>query len=91
VLRRLGVAFLRASLWSGLAGGFITLALWVSTSPELGVGFLPAIWFGLSWALAFVPSLAMELGVAHLLLEFGSPEPSKRHSVTMRQKARLRR
>jgi len=33
-----------------------------------------ATWFGLSCALAFVPSLAMELGVAHLLLHLGTEE-----------------
>jgi len=32
-------------------------------------------WLGLSCALAFVPSVAMELGVAHLLLDLGSEEP----------------
>jgi hypothetical protein len=74
MLSRVGVAFLRASLWSVLAGGLITLVLWLRTSPELGPGFQVATWFGLSCALAFVPSLAMELGVAHLLLHLGSGE-----------------
>jgi len=72
VLRRIGVAILRASLWSALAGALITLVLWLRTSPELTPGFQAGTWFGLSCALAFVPSLAMELGVAHLLLEIGA-------------------
>jgi hypothetical protein len=74
VLRRISVAVLRASLWSTLAGSLITLVLRLRTSPELAPGFQVATWFGLSWALAFVPSLAMELGVAHLLLDLGSQE-----------------
>jgi hypothetical protein len=77
VLRRISVAVLRASLWSALAGAVITLALWLRTSPEFRPGFQVATWFGLSCALAFVPSLAMELGVAHLLLHLGSEEPAK--------------
>jgi hypothetical protein len=74
MLRRIGVAVLRASLWSALAGSLITLVLRLRTSPELAPGFPVATWLGLSWALAFVPSLAMELGVAHLLLDLGSEE-----------------
>jgi hypothetical protein len=74
VLRRIVVVFLRASLWSTLAGALITFALWLRTSPELRPGFHVATWFGLSCALAFVPSLAMELGVAHLLLHLGTEE-----------------
>ena len=74
MLRRISVAVLRASLWSALAGSLITLVLRLRTSPELASGFQVATWFGLSWALAFVPSLAMELGVAHLLLDLGSEE-----------------
>ena len=74
MLGRIGVAILRASLWSALAGALITVALWLRTSPELRPGFQVATWFGLSCALAFVPSLAMELGVAHLLLHLGSDE-----------------
>ncbi len=74
MLRRISVAVLRASLWSVLAGSLITLVLRLRTSPELAPGFRVATWFGLSWALAFVPSLAMELGVAHLLLNLGSEE-----------------
>lgn len=69
------VAVLRASLWSALAGALATVALFLSTSPELRPGFHVATWFGLCCALAFVPSLAMELGVAHLLLDLGSPQP----------------
>jgi hypothetical protein len=74
MLGRIGVAILRAGLWSALAGALITAALWLRTSPELRPGFQVATWFGLSGALAFVPSLAMELGVAHLLLHLGSEE-----------------
>jgi hypothetical protein len=77
MLRRASVAILRASCWSALAGAAITLALWLTTSPELRPGFQVATWLGLSCALAFVPSLVMELGVAHLLLELGSEPPSK--------------
>jgi hypothetical protein len=77
MLRRISVAILRASLWSALAGSLITLVLWLRTSPELRPGFQLATWFGLSCALAFVPSLAMELGVAHLLLDLGSEQPAK--------------
>jgi hypothetical protein len=72
VIRRISVAVLRASLWSALVGTLITLVLWMRTSPELAPGFDVVTWFGLSWALAFVPSLAMELGVAHLLLDLRS-------------------
>src|SRR5688572_5425409 len=68
------VAILRAILWSALAGALITVTLWLRTSQELGPGFQVATWFGLSCALAFVPSLAMELGVAHLLLDLGSED-----------------
>jgi hypothetical protein len=75
VLRRISVAILRASLWSALGGALITFVLWLRTSPELRPGFSVATWFGLSCALAFVPSMAMELGVAHLLLDLGSEEP----------------
>jgi hypothetical protein len=82
VLHRIGVAVLRASLWSALAGALITLVLWLRTSPEFRLGFQPATWFGLSCALALVPSLAMELGVVHLLLDRGSADPDKRHSTT---------
>lgn len=78
VLCRIGVAVLRASLWSVFAGALIALALWLRTSPELRPGFPAATWFGLSFALAFVPSLAMELGVAHLLLDLGSEERARR-------------
>lgn len=74
MLRRIGVAILRAGLWSALAGTAMTFVLWLRTSPELRPGFPVATWFGLSCALAFVPSLAMELGVAHLLLDLGSEE-----------------
>jgi hypothetical protein len=81
VLRRLSVAVLRASVWSTLAGALTTLVLWLRTSPEFRLGFQPATWFGLSCALAFVPSLAMELGVVHLLLHLGAEEPDKRHST----------
>jgi hypothetical protein len=70
-LHRIGVAVLRASAWSALAAGAITLALWLGTSGELRPGFPWGTWFGLSWALAFVPTLVMELGVMHVLLEFG--------------------
>ena len=77
MLRRISIAILRASLWSALAGALITFALWLRTSPEFRPGFQVATWFGLSCALAFVPSLAMELGVAHLLLHLGSEEPAK--------------
>jgi hypothetical protein len=80
VLRRAGVAILRAILWSSLAGVLITLVLWMRTSPDLRPGFQPATWFGLSCALAFVPSLAIELGVAHLLLEFGPAEATNGYS-----------
>jgi hypothetical protein len=86
MLSRVGVAFLRASLWSVLAGGLITLVLWLRTSPELGPGFQVATWFGLSCALAFVPSLAMELGVAHLLLHLGSGESAKSTSKPSRRR-----
>ena len=76
MLRRIGIAILRASLWSALAGALITFTLWLRTSQELGPGFPVATWFGLSCALAFVPGLAMELGVVHLLLDLGSEEPA---------------
>jgi hypothetical protein len=66
------VATLRASLWSALAGALTTLVLYLRTSPELRPGFPVAAWLGVSCALAFVPSLVMELGVAHLLLDLGS-------------------
>jgi hypothetical protein len=75
VVHRISILILRAIVWSALAGALITLALWLRTSPELRAGFCAATWFGLSCALAFVPSLAMELGVAHLLLEIGSETP----------------
>jgi len=81
VLRRISVAGFRASLWSALAGALITLVLWLRTSPEFRPGFQPATWLGLSCALAFIPSLAMELGVAHLLLDLGSAERDKRYST----------
>lgn len=84
MLRRVGVAVLRATCWSALAGALITLALWLTTSPELRSAFPVTTWLGLSCALAFVPSLAMELGVAHLLLELGPEQPKKRGSVTSR-------
>lgn len=71
-LHRISVAILRAGLWSVLAGALLTFALWARTSPELRPGFQVATWLGLCCALAFVPSLAMELGVAHLLLHLGS-------------------
>jgi hypothetical protein len=71
------VAVLRATLWSALAGTLLTLASWLTTSPELRAGFPVATWLGLCCALAFVPSLAMELGVAHLLLHLGAEEPAK--------------
>jgi hypothetical protein len=74
MLRRIVVSILRASLWSALAGALVTCALWLRSSPELRPGFGLATWFGVSCALAFVPSLAMELGVAHLLLDRGSEE-----------------
>ena len=76
MLRRIGIAILRASLWSALVGALITFTLWLRTSQELGPGFQVATWFGLCCALAFVPSLAMELGVVHLLLHLGSEEPA---------------
>jgi hypothetical protein len=76
VLRWISVAILRASLWSVLVGALITFALWMSISPELEPGLPVATWFGLSCALALVPSFAMELGVAHLLLDLGSEEPA---------------
>jgi hypothetical protein len=75
VLHRISVAILRASVWSAVGGALITLALWLRTSPEFRPGFQVLTWFGLSCALAFVPSLAMELGVAHLLLHLGPEEP----------------
>jgi hypothetical protein len=74
VLRRVSVAILRAGLWSALAGALITVALFLRTSPELRPGFLVATWLGLSCALAFVPSLVMELGVVHLVLDRGSEQ-----------------
>ena len=77
VLGRLAVAFLRASLWSALAGALMTLVLWLRTSPELRPGFTATTWFGLLWALTFVPCLGMELGVAHLLLDLGADEPAR--------------
>jgi hypothetical protein len=70
----MSVAVLRAGLWSGFAGALLTLVLWLRTSPELRPGFLVATWFGLMWALTFVPCLVMELGVAHLLLDLGPDE-----------------
>ena len=84
MFRRVGVAILRAGCWSALAGVLITLALWLTTSPELRAGFQVTTWLGLSCALAFVPSLAMELGVAHLLLELGPEQQKKRGRVTSR-------
>ena len=84
MLRRFGVAILRAGCWSALAGALITLALWLTTFPELRSGFQVTTWLGLSCALAFVPSLAMQLGVARLLLELGPAQPKKRGSVTSR-------
>ena len=83
MLRLISVAILRASLWSVLAGALITFALWMRISPELESGFPVATWFGLSCALALVPSLAMELGVAHLLLDLGSEETAKRSTKKM--------
>ena len=80
MLRRVGVAILRAGCWSALAGVLVTLALWLTTSPELRSGFQVTTWLGLSCALALVPSLAMELGVAHLLLELGPEERAERGS-----------
>jgi hypothetical protein len=77
VLRRVAVAIVRAICWSVLAGVLITLALWLRTSTELRAGFHVATWLALSSALAFVPSLAMELGVAHLLLELGHEQRDK--------------
>ena len=78
MLRRISVAILRASLWSAFAGALITFAIWLGTSPELRPGFPLATWFGLSCALVFVPSLAMELGVTHLLLHLGPAAGRKR-------------
>jgi len=81
MLSRIGVAILRASLWSALAGALITLVLWLRTSPEFRLGSHQlATWFGLFCVLALVPSLAMELGVTHLL-ELGSEDPDNaKHS-----------
>lgn len=78
VARRISVAVLRASLWSALAGAWIAFAIWLRTSPELRPDFPVATWFGVSCALAFLPSLAMELGVTHLLLHLGPAEGEKR-------------
>lgn len=83
MLRRINVAILRASIWSALAGALITFVLWLRTSPELRPGFQVATWFGLSCALAFLPSLAMELGVTHLLLDLGSEEPDNDSTKSM--------
>ena len=77
MLSRLAVAFLRAILWSALAGALMTLVLWLRTSPELRPGLTATTWFGLLWALTFVPCLGMELGVAHLLLDLGADEPAR--------------
>ena len=60
----------------GVLAGRAVPTLWLRTCPELGPGFPVATWFGLSCALAFMPSLAMELGLAHLLLHLGSEEPA---------------
>ena len=54
----------------------MTLVLWLRASPELRPGFAATTWFGLLWALTFVPCLGMELGVAHLLLELGADAPA---------------
>jgi hypothetical protein len=64
-----------------LAGALITVVLWLRTSPESRLDFPAATWFGLICALVFVPSLAMELGVTHLLVEIGSEKPGPRHST----------
>ena len=78
VLARMGVAFIRAGLWSALAGALMTFVLWQRTSPELRPGFPAATWFGLLWALIFVPCLGMHLGVAHLLLDRGAELRARR-------------
>ena len=71
MVHRLGLAVITATGWSAVAGAMVTLALWTATSPELEPRFPVATWLGLSWALAFVPVLVVQLGVAHLLLEIG--------------------
>ena len=77
----MGILVLRAGLWSAVGGALATLVLWLRTSPEARSGFQSEIWFGVSCALAFVPILAMELGVAHLLLEVGAaPKRSRPRS-----------
>jgi hypothetical protein len=79
MLRLVCVAVLRAMLWCALAGALVTLVLWLRTSPELRASFPAATWLGLCCALAFVPSLAMELGVAHLSMELGAKDPDTKH------------
>ena len=85
MLAKAAISILRAAVWSSLVGGAIAAAVCLRTSSEFSLGaHQAATWFGLFWALAFVPSLVMELGVAHLSLEFGPEDsakgPSARHS-----------
>jgi hypothetical protein len=72
VLRDLFRSVLRALAWSALAAAALTGVLAWRTDPMFRLGAHQiATWFGVCWALSFVPCLALELGVRHLLAELG--------------------
>lgn len=73
VLRTAAIVVLRAALWSGIGGAAMTAVALMRSDPAFRLGLHETTtWFSLFWALAFVPCLAMEFWVRHLLVELGS-------------------
>jgi hypothetical protein len=82
VFRHFLVGTLRALLWAGAAAGVITAVVVARSAPEFRLGIHEiATWFGLFWVLSFVPCIVMELGVRHLLVEFG-PDTNRRQDAS---------
>jgi hypothetical protein len=69
---------LPAALSSALIAAAITGILVWRSEPELHLGIHEVgTWFGIAWALSFVPCFAAVAGVRHLLFEVGAQTDRK--------------
>jgi hypothetical protein len=90
MIRILVHALLWAIASSALIAAAITAVLVWRSEPEFHLGAHEVgTWFGIVWALAFVPCFAVAAGVRHLLLEIGDQDgnrrPTPRHVPTDRE------
>jgi hypothetical protein len=76
---RILVLIARSAIWAALAAAGITSLIVWRASPEFPItGHIVITWFGIMSGLCIVPSLAMEVLVAHLRLELGDVREGER-------------